>query len=237
MLTNSAVEIMRHFTDDILELQAKASVGTPNRDDLIPDLGLERKQIQRQEVTLNYRRIPSTDGPGAENPLTDAAVDNIIHELGRKLNDFDTDAEPDLAVRKLIVDATLPELTEVTRANTDEYELMFVSDPAETVAEIDDDPESQTRLKNRGKGLYDELGFKIRNLNLHSVVETRMKYAEQGNPKIMGWGGHEDIRPNSDKKLAQVVTSQVCIDEFADMKWYDVTSEDTIELAMMGGNS
>jgi hypothetical protein len=225
---------MRHFTDDIVEIEAQAGVGTPNRDELIPELGLERKQIQRQEVTLDYHRVPAS---GPENPLTDAAVDNIIHQLGRKLNDFDTDAEPDLAVSKLVVDATLPELTEVTRSTTDEYELTFISDPAETVPGVPRDPKGLTRLKNRGKGLYDDLGFNIRNLNLHAVEETRIKYGEQGNAKIMGWGGHDDVRPNSDNKLAQVIADQVCPEEFAKMKWYDVISDDTIELAMMGDNS
>jgi len=226
---------MKHFKDDIIQLQARASIGTPNRDDLMPDFGLERKQVQRQEVTMDYRQIPESDGTGAENPLTDAAVDNIIHEVGLRLDNLDVDAEPDLAVTKVVIEKTLPQLTEVTRATTDEYELPFVSDPAESDASVDNDAQSVTRMKNRGKGLYDELGFEIRNLNLHAVEETRMKYGEQGNAKIMGWGGHTDVRPNSDIKLTQVIHDEVCPDEFAGMKWYRITEEDTIELAMIGG--
>lgn len=235
IVTTSALEVMRHFTDDILELEATASTGTANRDDLISEIGLERKQSQRQEVTLNYRRIPSGDGSAAENPLTDSVIDNIEHQLSRKLDDFDTDAKPDLAVQRVVVDMQLPELTEVTRATTDEYELTFVSDPVERDPSTDEGPEWVTRRKNRGKGLYDELGFNLRNLNLHAVEETRIKYGEQGNPKIMGWGGLEDVRPNSDTKLSQVVRDQVVPDEFGFTKWYEITSEDTIELTAMTG--
>jgi hypothetical protein len=235
IVTNSALEIMRHFTDDILELEATASTGTANRDDLIPEIGLDRTQSQRQEVTLNYRRIPCADGPGAQNPLTDDAIDNIEHQLRRKLDDFNTDVEPDLAVQRVVVDAELPELAEVTRATTNEYELTFVSDPVEADPSTDEGPEWVTRQRNRGKGLYDELGFNLRNLNLHAVEETRIKYAEQGNPRIMGWGGPKDIRPNSDNKLTEVIVDEVVPSEFAFIKWYRVTSEDTLELTGMTG--
>jgi hypothetical protein len=235
IVTSSALEVMRHFTDDIIELEATASTGTANRDDLIPEIGMDRTQSQRQEVTLNYRRIPSTDGSGAENPLTDDMIDNIEHQLRRKLDDINMSVEPDLAVQKVVVDAELPGLTDVTRATTDEYELTFVSDSVESDPSTDEGPEWITRQMNRGKGLYDELGFNLRNLNLHAVEETRIKYAEQGNPRIMGWGGPRDVRPNSDVRLSQVVMEEVVPSEFGFTKWYRVTSEDTLDLTAITG--
>jgi hypothetical protein len=231
ILTNSAVEVLEMFTTDIIEIKAASCVDETNPDGLIPDYGLHRKQTHRQTVELDYTAIRDDTGE-IENPLTEAAVDNIVHEIGLRLDDMTVDAQPDLAVKKLVINVSLPELERRTNALSDEFELTFVSDPAEDNGEPND-PAAKTRMKNRDRRLYSDLSFDVQNLNLHSVYETRAKYTEQVNAKIMGWGGPQDKQPRTHPAVAEVVRT-VIPDKFEYLKEFGVT--ETNELILMGGH-
>jgi len=221
MLTNSAVEMLEFFGDDIIEIEAEASLDNWNSDELLRDYGLARRQLTRQKLSLDYHQIRSEDGP--ENPLTQSAIDDVLLKLNQHLDDFDSDATPDLAVSKLQVRVTSPEIQSATRAVSDEFELTFISDPA-------GDAQDLTEQKNLGKGLYHDFGFEYRNLNLRSVVETRAKYAEQSDGKLMGWGGPDDVRPRCSTELAQAVYGQVLPEDYRALKWYTVGEDNVTEL-------
>jgi hypothetical protein len=230
ILTNSAIEMMRTFTTDIVEIKAESSIDETNPDSLIRDYGLHRRQTHRQSVELDYTAIRDDTGQ-IENPLTEEAVDKIIHEFELRLDDMTVDAQPDLAVKRMVLNVSLPELERKTNALSEEFELTFVSDPAEDNGEPND-PAAKTRMKNRERRLYSDLSFDVQNLNLHGVVETRAKYTEQANGRIMGWGGPYDKRPQTDPAVAPIVRS-VIPDEFEYLKEYGVT--DTDELVLIGG--
>jgi hypothetical protein len=223
MLTNSAEVVMREFTDSIIEIEAESSIDNWNRDELRRDYGMMRERLDRTKVSLDYHEIRDMDG-NPENPLNSTQVDDLMHELNRRLKEVDGEAPADLAVSKLVLRLDVPEITPVTRSMSDEYELTFISDPATG------EYRNRTEELNAEKGLYHELGFEYRNLNLRSVLETRAKYAEQGDAKLMGWGGPDDIRPRCSTGLAQAVLSAVLPDEYAQMKTYRVTDENVLEV-------
>jgi hypothetical protein len=221
MLTNSMREVLDSFGRNIIELEAEASLDTWNRDELLRDYGMMREQLQRFKASIDYHEIRNEDG--IENPLTDTARREILLKLNDTLGDLDSDTAPDLAVSKLRLRVTSEEIREATRAVSDEFELTFVSDPAGDSADL-------TQQKNLGKGLYDELGFEYRNLNLRNVIEARAKYAEQGDAKLMGWGGPDDVRPRCSEELAQAVYETILPEDFRALKWYRVGQDDVLEM-------
>jgi hypothetical protein len=232
ILTTSAVEMLETFTTDIVKIKARGSHETRNGDSLMREFGLDWTQTQRHEVTLDYRQIREREeGKGivVQNPLTEAAVDNLIHELRLRLRP-DADVEPDLTVDKLVLDATLPSLQDSTRAMSSGFELTFVSDPAHSTPGDTRGARSLTREKNRDRGLYSELSWNIRNLNLRCVEETKVAYPEQGDGRIMSWQGPGDTRINSPKEVASTIKEKVCPDDYAAMKRFGVSDENDTEL-------
>jgi hypothetical protein len=235
MLTTSAVEMMQTFTTDIVKLKARGSNETRNPDALIREYGLDREQKQSHKVTLNYRQLREHvpgEGIVIQNPLTEAAVDDITEEIRNRLQ-YDADVKADLTVSKLVVDATLPELEAETRAMSSEFELTFVSDTAQPAPGDDRGARSLTRQKNRDRGLYSELSWNINNLNLHRVEETQAKYPNQGDGLIMSWQGPGDTRPRSTEPIATIVNNEVCPDEYSATKWFGVAESDETELRMI----
>jgi len=220
MLTNSAREVINTFGAQIIEIEAEASLDTWNHDELMRDYGVMRHQLTRQKVSIDYHEIRNEHGP--ENPSTDAKAEKILAKVGDHLDDFSIDDPADLAVSKLRLRVSEEEIEDVTRAQSDEFELTFISDPAGDAREI-------TERKN-APHLYEELGFEYRNLNLRSVAEVRAKYTEQSDAKLMGWGGPTDVRPRCSNELAQAVHSNILPEEFAALKWYTVGEENTTQL-------
>jgi len=174
--------------------------------------------------------VMNTDG-FAQNPLDEDAISDILDEVDRRLTDDEIDADPDLAVTKMVIEVECPELTDVlARSHTDKYTLTFKSDPI-----TDSEVRSKTEDLNRGKSLYHDLKFKKRNLNLRLVEETRAKYTEQGNSVMMSWGGPDDIRPDTDPRLARIIRDEILPDEFTDqLKHMVVTEEDKLETTGLG---
>jgi len=220
MLTNSAREVINTFGAQIIEIEAEASLDTWNRDELMRDYGVMRHQLTRQKVSIDYHEIRNEHGP--ENPITDAKAEKILAKIDDHLDDFSIDDSADLAVSKLRLRVSVEEIEDGTRAQSDEFELTFISDPAGDAREI-------TERKN-APHLYEDLGFEYRNLNLRSVAEVRAKYTEQSDAKLMGWGGPTDVRPRCSNELAQAVHSNILPEKFAALKWYTVGEENTTQL-------
>lgn len=230
ILTTSAAEMLQYFGDDIIEFKAAASTQVENDDPIMRDYGLLWKQRQSQRVEFDYREVMNTDG-FAQNPLDEDAISDILDEVDRRLTDDEIDADPDLAVTKMVIEVECPELTDVlARSHTDKYTLTFKSDPI-----TDSEVRSKTEDLNRGKSLYHDLKFKKRNLNLRLVEETRAKYTEQGNSVMMSWQGPDDIRPDTDPRLARIIRDEILPDEFTDqLKHMVVTEEDKLKTTGLG---
>jgi hypothetical protein len=130
----------------------------------------------------------------------------------------------DIAVTQFTVRIRDERLQEVTPAQSDEFDLLFVSDPAEQVAR------EATERKNLDRRLYDSLGFQIRNLNLRSVIETETKHHQQSDGKYLSWGGPTDIRPRAPERLAIRINEHVLPDEYGTLKPYRVTDDSVLEL-------
>lgn len=223
LLTNSAAEVLAAFGESIIEIEAEASIDNWNRRELMRDHGLMHEQLNRDKVTLDYHKITDADGV-AENPLTENQIDTLMSRVNRHLGtELAGNVEPDMAVSKLELRVTSDAIMNATRATTNEFELVFVSDPAGDARDV-------TEEKNYHKGLYDEMGFEYRNLNLRSVYETRAKYAQQSDGKLMGWGGPTDTRPRCSEPLAQAVRQTIIPDEYGALKWYIVTEDNVTEL-------
>lgn len=223
LLTNSAAEVLAAFGESIVDIEAEASIDTRNRRELMRDRGLMHEQLNRDKLTLDYHKITDADGM-PENPLTEKQIDMVMSQVNRHLDgELAAHVDPDMAVAKLELRLTSDEIMHATRATTNEFELLFVSDPAGDAREV-------TKDKNYDKGLYDEMGFEYRNLNLRSVYETRAKYAQQSDGKLMGWGGPSDTRPRCDESLAQAVNDVVLPDEYGALKWYIVTEDNVTKL-------
>lgn len=227
ILTNSAVEILEHFQEDIIEISATASTDTTNKDELIRTHGLMRDTTTQQQINLDYQRITDSDGE-VQNPMNQDNIDRIKRNLRSNLDDPSMDAKPDMSVSSFKVDVVCPEITESSRARSDEYELTFYSDPIE-----EDIEQQKTRSANAGKGLFTDLSFNFRNLNLRSVVESRAKYAEQSNGQIWGWGGPDDIRPNAPIPVSQAVKMNALPEDLGTMKHYDVSEENRMKVVGM----
>jgi hypothetical protein len=227
ILTNSAVEILEHFQEDIIEISATASTDTSNKDELIRTHGLMRETTTQQQVNLDYTRITNSDGE-VQNPMDQDNIDRIKRKLRSKLDDPSMDAKPDMSVSSFKVDVVCPEITESSRARSDEYELTFYSDAVDTEKE-----RRKTENRNAEKGLFTDLSFNFRNLNLRSVVETRAKYAEQSNGQIWGWGGPEDTRPNAPLLVSQAVKMNALPEDLGTMKHYHVSEENRMKVVGM----
>lgn len=227
MLTNSAVEMLDYFGDAIIEIEAQASMDTENIDELLRDYGLIWRQLQRQTVEFDYTQQRDLDG-NPHNPLTEEAIEEVLTELRRRLNDPDAAVAPDMAVSRLVVRMEVPRLREVTRAQSDEFELTFSSDPV--MGEAAREATAAANVENR---LYRDLGFEYRNLNLRKVVETRVKYTQQGQAELMGWGGPGDTAGWCELPLARAVQETVLPEPYARLKFFHVDDANAVELAAL----
>ena len=225
LLTNSARTILKSFGADIYQLTAQGSTTTTNRttiDDLREyGVGVERRTSHA--VSVDYERLTDTDGEPT-NPLTEDVVADLFDALDTHLNTEDISVAPDLAVTEVTLRITDERLAEVTPAQTTEFDLRFIADPAE------DALRDATDRVNRGHGLYDELGFNRTHLNLHSVTETATKYTAQSNGRYFHWHGPEDLRPRAPELLATRVNTHVLPDKYGLLKPYNVVEDRIMEI-------
>ena len=224
LLTNSARAVLGAFGTDIIQLSAQGSVETTNRTNLnhLLQYGVLREQQTHHRITLNYEALPGKDG--LANPLTPEVQEDIFNELDAILSQDSLTVDPDLAVTSLTIRITDERLQEVTPAQTPEFDLRFVADPAE------DAVREQTKRVNVKRGLYGQLGFNITNLNLRSVTETAAKHHQQSDGRYMSWGGPRDVRPRSPQRLAVRINSHVLPDAYGMLKPYLVIDDHVLEL-------
>lgn len=225
MLTNSLRVVFEMFGEDIIQLRARGSLETTNTTGLddFREYGASWHQQDQQRVTIDYTQITQSGEP--MNPLTESVRTQLLEEVDARLAPHDGDVDPDLAVTELTIRITDDHLQEVTYAQSSEFDLHFVSDPAEPPVR------EMTKRRNAGRNLYSELGFKLRNLNLRSVIETETKFHRQSDGKYLSWGGPKDLNPQSPKQLAVRVNDRIIPDEYGILKPYVVTDDRVLELS------
>jgi hypothetical protein len=225
LLTNSLRTILKAFGADIYQLTAHGSTTTTNRTTVeeLRDYGVGIEQRTSHAVSVDYERLTDNDGEPV-NPITEDVVSRVLDALDTHLDSEDISVAPDLAVTSVTLRIDDERLAEVTPAQTTEFDLQFIADPAEEALQ------DQTELANHGRGLYHELGFNRMNLNLHSVVETVTKYTTQSDGRFFHWHGPEDIRPRAPELLAARVNKHVLPDEYGILKPYQVVDDRVFEI-------
>jgi len=222
--TNSAVEVLEFFAEDIIEIEASGASHTTNKDTLMKEINFNRSHTTDNKAELDYRRI--TDGSGTvENPITEGVVDRIKRNLRTKVYDSTLETEPDISVNYLRVDAHIANLQDHTRSRSDHYELEFRADPIQSKAR-----KKETELLNIEKNLYCGLKFNYQDLHLRRVEETEAKYGKQSDSQIMSWGGINDVRPvGYGDRASQIITEEALPPEFGALKRFAVGEEELME--------
>lgn len=224
ILTNSFRAVLDAFGAEIIHLRAHGSVETTNATvvDELRQYAVTREQQTQHRLLIDYEQLRGSDGPA--NPLTPGACDEILTEVETVLDADTLTVEPDLAVTSLTIRTRNEALQEITPAQSPDFDLTFVADPAEAPVR------ERTKRTNATRGLYSELGFNVTNLNLRSVVETETKYHQQSDGRYFSWGGPEDIRPRSPKRLAIRINEQILPEEYGMLKPYRVTDDRVLEI-------
>jgi hypothetical protein len=224
LLTSSLRAVLDAFGANILSLRANGSVETSNATTVedLREYGLSREQETHHRLTLDYEQIHGDGKPA--NPLTATACEQLLSEVEAVLNTEHHTVEPDLTVTSLTIRVANSQLQEVTPAQSPEFDLTFVADPAEPPVR------EPTKRRNAERGLYSDLSFNLTNLNLRSVVETETKFHKQSDGRYLSWGGPEDIRPRAPDRLAIRINNHVLPDEYGILKPYKVTDDSVLEL-------
>jgi hypothetical protein len=217
--------LMEHFGEDIINLEAHGSVTTTNQTAVeeLREFGFVREQETNHRININYTQL-QTDDQEPVNPLDAQAREEINKHLHAVLDSDSLTVDPDLSVTALTVQVTDDKLQEVTPAQSSEFDLHFVADKAEQAVR------EQTQRLNEDRGLYSELGFNIHNLNLRSVVETGVKFSEQGDGQYFKWQGPEHVRLQGAKRLAIRINDRILPDEYGILKPYIVADDQILEI-------
>jgi len=225
LLTNSLRAVFDAFGADIIQLRAHGSLEATNATllDELREYAVSWHQQDQQKITIDYEQLYQSGEPA--NPLTESARTQLLEEIDARLTPHETRVDADLAVTDLTVRITDDRLQEITPAQSPEFDLRFVSDPAEEPIK------EPTKRRNADRSLYTELGFKVRNLNLRSVVETETKFHNQSDGRYLSWGGPTDIRPRAPKRLAVRINEHILPDAYGVLKPYIVTDDRVLELS------
>jgi hypothetical protein len=223
--------MLNYYGDSITKMRAEASTRTTNGNPQMQDYGLTWEQTHTEGIKLRYEEVMDNDG-SVHNPLTESKINDILSTTESKLDNDDHDYKPDLAVEEMKIEVSCPELTEQTRSRTDTYIITFKSDPVE-----DTTVQRETQKRNIGRGLYSELRFKKRNLNVHGVEEKHAMYGGQGDATLMRFDGLDDLRPFAPDTVVDAVNNQLLPDEFTEepMKTYRVDENEELTSLGFGG--
>lgn len=223
LLTNSLRAIFDLFGENIIDARARGSVHTdnPTKIDHLSEYGVTHDLQENQVIEVDYTLIDPED---PYNPLKVSAQDDILSEVDARLNDLATDHPPDLAITRFVTTVESDEMMNACEARTSQFDLQFISEPAI------DPYRGRTQELNRERGLYRDLGFEVRNLNLHAIYETQQRYADgPGDGKVMSWGVLKDTRARAPDPLVRQVYNEILPNDIGALKLYTITDEETVE--------
>lgn len=224
LLTNSLRAVFEAFGDDIINLKARGGVHTEDKTDIdhLSEYGVTYNETEDKIIEVDYELIDPED---PYNPLDSEAKEAILSEADARLEHLATDHPADLAVSRLVITVESEELMGACEARTPQFDLKFVSERAK------DPYRGRTQNLNRDRGLYEDLGFEVRNLNLHAIYETQQRYSsDPGDGKVMSWNGvDEDTRPRAPDPLVIEVYDNILPDEIGELKLYQITDEEVVE--------
>lgn len=226
LLTTSLRTVLSQFGESIIGLRAHGGPIYEDRDqvDDLRDYGVTHKQTTHHELEIDYTRLTEDGDPF--NPLDAGARKKICEEMDTRLTHSERKVDSDIPVKRLEIRIESNAIQNaVDGCRSDIFDLTFQADAAE------DPIRKRTREKNRGRGLYDELGWNINNLNLRVLEETEAKLTEQSDPTIIKWQGPEDTYPRTDTDAAKAVYEDVLPGDYSELKFYYVGEDEVLELA------
>jgi len=225
LTTNSLRAVLDAFNTSIINLRAHGRITTTNQTtiDELRAYGVTREQETNHRINVDYTDL-RTEAGDHTNPLDQEARETLDKHLRAVLDDETRDVDPDLAVTSVTIRITEESLQEVTPAQTPEFDLRFVADPAEPAVR------DRTQRSNADRGLYSQLGFNFQNLNLRSVTETVMKLSERSAGCYLSWQGPDDTGPRVPQKLAVRINDRVLPEEYGMLKPYAIVDDQTLEL-------
>ena len=225
LLTTSAKVVIEEFGSQIRTLRAHGSVETTNsrRIDELREYGLEEKQETTHRIAINYERIPGR-GDEIKNPLTGDVTEDLFERVHAHLRTENQTVDPDLTVNSVTIRVDEPRLKEVTPAQTEQFDLTFVADPAE------DAVRDLTKQRNADRGLFTDLGFNIQNLNLRTVEEVAAKHHKQSDGRYFAWQGPDNVRPRAPTRLATRVNAEILPDKYGILKPYMAIDEHALDI-------
>lgn len=220
LLTTSARVIIDTFGPQIRSLNAHGSIETTNSRllDEYREYGLRQQQDTNHRIAIRYERIPGRNGDPT-NPLSGDITEDLFDEIEAHLQTDNLSVKPDLTVTSFTVRVTEPRLKEVVPAQTPEFDLTFRADSTE------DAVRDLTKQRNADRGLYADLGFEIRNLNLRSVEEVAARHHKQFDGRFLSWQGPNDISPKIPERLAARINTEVLPDDDGILKPYVVVDD------------
>lgn len=230
ILTTSAKQILRHFNESIVGLEAWGSSMASNKIVLDEKYGILMNNPGATEMQIRYERKVDSHGD-VINPLTKDTVADICEEIDSRLPPYEDRNEgkvydPDLTVDTLVINVDDEELQEKANAGTSNFDLVFKSEPVYNESRRDD-----TRKANEDIPLYKFHGFKIRTLNLHVMMEVAERYGETRNPvTVIEWNGLRDTQPKAPKRVAQRIEEKYLPDKCKELNFIKVRDNRFVEL-------
>ena len=225
LLTTSAKAVIEQFGSQIRTLRAHGSVETTNsrRIDEFREYGLEENQETTHRIAINYERIPGR-GDEIKNPLDEDITDELFKQVHTHLRTEAQTVDPDLTVTSVTIRVDEPRLREVTPAQTEQFDLTFVADPAE------DAVRDLTKQRNADRGLFTDLGFNIQNLNLRTVEEVAAKHHKQSDGRYFAWQGPDNVRPRAPTRLATRINAEILPDDYGILKPYVAVDNHALDI-------
>lgn len=225
LLTTSAKELTSHYTTDIVEMRALGGRRGQNTRWLDESYGMYVDEPGQEILRWEYQQRRDTSGE-VQNPLDADTLELRHKQIEDELPPYEDEQgdlhPPDLTIDKLVVEVEDEELVEHTNATDPVFELTFVSDPVEKSGWS-----KETQGLEVNKGVYKQ-GFKLRNLNLHRMVEVANKYSDEKTQEIVSWNGPGHIRPRCPATVAANICGKHIPGEYLGLKLFTVEEEEQL---------
>lgn len=230
ILTNSFRKNASFFGDKIVRLKARGGELPQKREELKPGYGLVHIMGKTNTIEIDYTQERSIGQ--IRNPLDKSNLEEILGHMDNLLDPYEEEGRestpPDLFVEEMEVEIEDSEIQRLAKTATNTFDLSFISESPDNEHIWD-----EIHSLNVDLGIYSH-GAKVRNLNLHRMVEVAEKFAESKKSleSIVHWEGFrkQDTRPHCPIGIAQCIMKHLPERPIGRLKTYLVTSEHRLEL-------
>lgn len=221
ILTTSAKQVLKHFNEQIVTLKAKGGSYGTNKITIDEAYGITINDPASTYMTIQYEQKRDETG-NILNSLSEGKVEEICKDIDSRFEPYydekeETEYAPDLTVESFEIEITSDELQKLGRANTNVFDVLFVSDIVENV-----NLREKVKNRNEDSGLFRFQAFKFRTLNMHRIVETVEKYGQTKKQYIVEWSGVNDSHPKSPIKIAQHIVANYLPKKYAEITFLKI---------------